>query len=68
MSPFDIFSPSAILDPTAFTGDAGASRLMEAARQFPGGPMAWSLRCSGLRSVGHSAGVLLANHCACRRR
>ena len=63
MSPFDIFSPSAVLDPTAFTGAAGASRLMEAARQFPGGPMAlvfalfWAPVGPGI-----PAGVLLANH------
>ena len=63
MSPFDIFSPSTALDPTAFTGDAGASRLMEAAGQFPGGPMAlvfalfWAPVGPGI-----PAGVLLAQH------
>jgi hypothetical protein len=63
MSPFDIFDPSVALDPTAFTGEAGASRLMEAAAHFPGGPMAlvfalfWAPVGPGI-----PAGVLLAHH------
>jgi hypothetical protein len=63
MSPFDIFSPSAALDPTAFTGEAGASRLMQAAAHFPGGPTAlvfalfWAPVGPGI-----PAGVLLAHH------
>jgi len=63
MSPFDIFSPSTVLDPTAFTGDAGASRLMQAAAHFPGGPTAlvfalfWAPVGPGI-----PAGVLLAHH------
>lgn len=63
MSPFDIFSPSAILDPTAFTGEAGAGRLMQAAAHFPGGPTAlvfalfWAPVGPGI-----PAGVLLAHH------
>lgn len=63
MSPFEIFSPSAALDPTAFTGEAGASRLMQAAAQFPGGPTAlvfalfWAPVGPGI-----PAGVLLAQH------
>ncbi len=63
MNPFDIFSPSAMLDPTAYTGEAGAGRLMEAARHFPGGPVAlvfalfWAPVGPGI-----PAGVLLAHH------
>jgi len=59
MGPFDIFQPSAILDPSRFTGD----KLVEAARQFPGGPTAlvfalfWSPVGPGI-----PAGVLLARH------
>jgi hypothetical protein len=63
MSPFDIFNPSLFLDPSAFTGEAGASRLMQAAAHFPGGPMAlvfalfWAPVGPGI-----PAGVLLAHH------
>ena len=63
MSPFDIFDPSTMLDPTAFSGEAGASRLLQAAAQFPGGPMAlvfalfWAPVGPGI-----PAGVLLAQH------
>jgi len=63
MSPFDIFDPSTVLDPTAFTGEAGATRLMQAAAHFPGGPMAlvfalfWAPVGPGI-----PAGVLLARH------
>jgi len=63
MSPFDIFNPSTMFDPTAFTGEAGASRLMQAAAQFPGGPISlvfllfWAPVGPGI-----PAGVLLAQH------
>jgi hypothetical protein len=63
MSPFDIFNPSLALDPSAFAGEAGASRLMQAAAQFPGGPTAlvfmlfWAPVGPGI-----PAGVLLAHH------
>ena len=63
MNPFDIFSPATALDPTAFTGEAGASHLMQAAAHFPGGPMAlifalfWAPVGPGI-----PAGVLLAHH------
>jgi hypothetical protein len=63
MSPFDIFSPSAVLDPTAFTGEAGASHLMQAAAQFPGGPtgLVFALFWAPV-GPGIPAGVLLAQH------
>jgi hypothetical protein len=63
MSPFDIFSPSAALDPTAFTGEAGASHLMQAAAHFPGGPTAliFALFWAPI-GPGIPAGVLLAHH------
>jgi len=63
MSPFDIFSLDAVLDPTAFAGEAGATRLMQAAAHFPGGPLAlvfllfWAPVGPGI-----PAGVLLAHH------
>src|SRR5438034_1320680 len=38
MSPFDVFDPSAALDPTRYAGQAGAARLLQAAQHFPGGP------------------------------
>ena len=62
MSPWDIFDPSLLADPTVFTGAAGASRLMAAAAQFPGGPTAlvftlfWAPVGPGI-----PAGVLLAH-------
>jgi hypothetical protein len=62
MSPWDIFDPSLMADPTAFTGAAGAARLMAAAAQFPGGPKAlvfllfWAPVGPGI-----PAGVLLAH-------
>jgi hypothetical protein len=63
MSPLDVFSPATLSDPTFFTGEAGASRLMQAATHFPGG-------ATGLIFVlfwapvgpGIPAGVLLAQH------
>src|SRR5262244_4214323 len=63
MSPFDIFNPLTALDPSALTGEAGASRLAQAAAQFPGGPTAlvfalfWAPVGPGI-----PAGVLLAHH------
>jgi len=62
-SPFDVFDPSAALDPTAFTGEAGASRLMQAAAQMPGGPlMLVFLLFWAPVGPGIPAGVLLAHH------
>lgn len=63
MSPFDIFNPSTALDPTAFTGEAGASRLMQAAAHFPGGPigLVFALFWAPV-GPGIPAGVLLAVH------
>ena len=63
MSPFDIFNPSTALDPTAFVGEAGASRLMQAAAQFPGGPV-WLVFALFWAPVGPGipAGILLAQH------
>jgi hypothetical protein len=63
LSPFEVFDPANMLDPSAFTGDAGASRLMQAAAQMPGGPLAlvfllfWAPVGPGI-----PAGVLLAHH------
>lgn len=63
LSPWDIFAPSAALDPTAFTGEAGASRLMQAAAQMPGGPlMLVFLLFWAPVGPGIPAGVLLAHH------
>ena len=63
MSPLDVFSPSAFFDPTFFTGQAGASRLIQAATHFPGGAtgLIFALFCA---PVGPwlPAGVLLAQH------
>lgn len=62
-SPFDIFDPSTALDPSAFSGEAGASRLMHAAAEMPGGPLLlvfllfWAPVGPGI-----PAGVLLAHH------
>lgn len=63
MSPFDIFDPKLALNPTAFTGEAGVARLMDAAAHFPGGAKAlvfalfWAPVGPGI-----PAGVLLARH------
>jgi hypothetical protein len=63
MSPFEVFNPSTAFDPSLYTGEAGASRLMQAAAQFPGGPLAmvfalfWAPVGPGI-----PAGVLLARH------
>ncbi len=63
MNLFDVFSPSAALDPTAFTGEVGANHLMQAAAHFPGGPTAliFALFWAPI-GPGVPAGVLLAHH------
>src|SRR5262249_22049366 len=63
MSPFDVFGPSAVLDPTAFTGELGTSRLMQAAAHFPGGAtgLVFALFWAPV-GPGIPAGVLLAQH------
>ena len=63
MSPFDVFDPSAALDPTRFTGPEGAARLLDAARHFPGGPVMLVLALFFTPvGPGIPAGVLLARH------
>jgi hypothetical protein len=63
MSPFDVFDPSAALDVTRYTGDAGAARLLQAAHDFPGGPVALVLALFFAPvGPGVPAGVLLARH------
>ena len=63
MSPFDVFNPFTALDPSAFSGEAGASRLAQAAAQFPGGPtgLVFALFWAPV-GPGIPAGVLLAHH------
>ena len=63
MSPLDFFSPSVALDPGRFSGAAGASTLMDAARHFPGGPtmLVFALFWAPI-GPGIPAGVLLARH------
>ena len=63
MSPYDLFDPSAVLDLSRYTGEAGAARLLDAARQFPGGPVALVLALFFAPvGPGVPAGVLLARH------
>jgi hypothetical protein len=63
MSPFDVFDPSAALDVTRYTGEAGAARLLQAAQAFPGGPVALVLALFFAPvGPGIPAGVLLARH------
>jgi len=63
MDPLSVFDPSAALDPTAFAGEAGAARLMDAAMHFPGGPvMLVFLLFWAPVGPGIPAGVLLAQH------
>ncbi len=63
MSPFDVFDPSAALDPSRWAGEAGAARLLEAARHFPGGPTMLVLALFFTPvGPGIPAGVLLARH------
>src|SRR4029077_7507264 len=52
-----------MLDPSAFTGPAGANALVEAARHFPGGPtmLVFALFWAPI-GPGIPAGVLLARH------
>ena len=59
----EVFDPSIALDPTAFVGEAGAHRLLEAATHFPGGPivLVFALFWSPV-GPGIPAGVLLARH------
>jgi hypothetical protein len=63
VSPFDLFNPATLPNPTQLTGPEGAGVLMQAAQQFPGGPTAlvfalfWSPVGPGI-----PAGVLLARH------
>jgi len=60
MSPFDIFNPSTVLDP-AYSGEAGATRLMQAATQFPGGATGLVFALFWMPAApGIPAGVLLA--------
>lgn len=63
VNPLSVFDPSTTLDPTAFTGAAGAARLVEAARHFPGGPvmLVFALFWAPV-GPGIPAGVLLARH------
>jgi len=63
MSFGDFFGPSAVLDPSRFTGEAGAARLLHAARHFPGGPtmLVFVLFWAPI-GPGVPAGVLLARH------
>jgi len=63
MSPFDVFDPSAALDPTRYAGAAGAARLLQAAQHFPGGPVMLVLALFFAPvGPGIPAGVLLARH------
>ena len=59
MSPFELFHPSVALDPE----QAGAAKLLEAARHFPGGPamLVFALFWAPV-GPGIPAGVLLARH------
>jgi hypothetical protein len=63
MSPFEVFDPSSTLDPSRYVGEAGAARLLEAARHFPGGP-AMLVLALFFAPVGPGipAGVLLSRH------
>src|SRR5438128_2659714 len=63
MSTFDVFDPSAALDPTRYAGAAGAARLLQAAQHFPGGPVMLVLALFFAPvGPGIPAGVLLARH------
>src|SRR6185369_7730428 len=63
MSPFEIFDPTAALDPSRWAGEAGAARLLQAAHHFPGGPTALVLALFFAPvGPGIPAGVLLARH------
>ena len=63
MDPSNVFNPSVFLDPTLFTGEAGASRLVQAAAHFPGGAtgLVFALFWAPV-GPGIPAGVLLAQH------
>jgi len=63
MSPFEVFDPTAALDPSRWAGEAGAARLLQAAHHFPGGPTALVLALFFAPvGPGIPAGVLLARH------
>jgi len=63
MSPFNVFDPSAALDPTRYAGEAGAAKLLQAAQHFPGGPVMLVLTLFFAPvGPGIPAGVLLARH------
>ncbi len=63
MGPFDVFDPSAALDPSRFVGEEGAARLLQAAQHFPGGPTMLVLALFFAPvGPGIPAGVLLARH------
>jgi hypothetical protein len=65
MSPFAVFDPSAALDPSRWAGPDGAARLLEAARQWPGGVTGLVLALFFAPvGPGIPAGVLLARHAA----
>jgi hypothetical protein len=62
MSPFDVFDPSAALDPARYAGQAGAA-LLQAAEHVPGGPVVLVLALFFAPvGPGVPAGVLLARH------
>jgi hypothetical protein len=63
MSPLDLFNPTVLPDASQFSGPAGASTLLDAARHFPGGPtmLVFALFWSPV-GPGIPAGVLLARH------
>lgn len=63
MSPLDLFNPTTLPDAGQFTGTAGASTLLDAAKHFPGGPtmLVFALFWSPV-GPGIPAGVLLARH------
>jgi hypothetical protein len=62
---FEIFDPATAFNPSAFAGDAGAHRLLEAAAHFPGGPvmLVFALFWSPV-GPGIPAGVVLARRLA----
>src|SRR5262249_60420997 len=59
----EVFDRSAALDPTRFIGPEGAAKLLEAAKDFPGGPvmLVFALFWAPV-GPGIPAGVLLARH------
>ena len=63
MTPFELFNPGTLPNPNALTGPDGAKVLLDAARDFPGGPvmLVFALFWSPV-GPGIPAGVLLARH------